>query len=110
MPTENQMTIFAVEPFYGGSHKAWLDQLTAQSKHKIRHFTHPERFWKWRMNGAALTLAQEINSQNEKPDLFLCSDMLDLASFRGLLKPELGSLPCLLYFHEKSNHLSAERF
>lgn len=93
-------TVFAIEPFYGGSHKSWLESLSKHSSFHFIKFTLEDRFWKWRMHGGAVTLAQKVNNSNLIPRFFLVSDMLDLCLFKSLLKPELQSIPFLLYFHE----------
>lgn len=89
-----------IEPFYGGSHKRWADELKAHSYHKIDLFTLPGRHWKWRMHGAAVTLADKLLSQNNDYDLILATDMLDLAVFIGLIRHRYPNTPVALYFHE----------
>ena len=54
------------------------------------------------MHHAAIHFAEEIahrSAAGEVWDLAWCSDMLDLASFKGLSKPA-ADLPAVLYFHE----------
>ncbi len=97
------MNILALEPYYGGSHKQFLDALAGHSRHDWSLTTLPAYKWKWRMRHSALTLAEETNSINsigEKIDLIFCSDMLNLAEYKGLLSPELFDIPTVLYFHE----------
>ncbi|MEO1646419.1 MAG: DUF3524 domain-containing protein, partial [Chloroflexota bacterium] len=53
--------------------------------------------WKWRMQGGAVTLANQFNALAEKPDLLIISDMLDISTFRALTRTEI---PIVLYFHE----------
>ncbi len=52
------------------------------------------------MRHAALTFAAQLRERTETWDVIWCSDMLDVASFRGLLPCELRKLPVVLYFHE----------
>lgn len=52
------MRILLIEPYYGGSHKAWADGLWHYSRHHIDLLTLPAQFWKWRMQGGAITLAR----------------------------------------------------
>ena len=92
--------IALVEPFYRASHKSWADGLISHSSHQIQLFSLPGRHWKWRMEGAAIELAKEVNQYSEQIDLILCSDFLDVALFKSLLKPELNPSPIYLYFHE----------
>jgi len=55
------------------------------------------------MRHGALTLARQVNQQHGDGrmwDLVFCSDMLDLAAWRGLVHPEVAALPAVIYFHE----------
>jgi len=89
--------VLAVEPFYGGSHRAFLDGLIENSRHEFILVTHPHCFWKWRMRGAAMTLAEKAKGLDFKPDLIIASDMLSLAEFKALYRREV---PAILYMHE----------
>ena len=89
--------LLLVEPFYTGSHKYWADELVLRSTHTIELLTLPGKFWKWRMHGAAITLADRIDGVY---DLIVVTDMLDLALFKSLLPDHLRDVPILLYFHE----------
>ncbi|MDH5718782.1 MAG: DUF3524 domain-containing protein [Spirochaetia bacterium] len=91
------MKILAVEPFYGGSHKQWLDSLTSYSSFEFKLLTLPARWFKWRMYGGAITLARKFQEISFKPDLIIVSDMLDLALFKSLTNL---NAPHFLYFHE----------
>ena len=68
-----------IEPFYGGSHKAWVDGLIEHSAHHFQLLTLSDHHWKWRMHGGAISLAKKANGLEDVPDLILVSDMLDLA-------------------------------
>ena len=70
--------IALLEPFYGGSHRAWADGLKRHSKHRIEIFGLPDRYWKWRMHGAAVTLAEQYLECETDFDLIIASDMLHL--------------------------------
>ena len=98
------MRIWLLEPFYGGSHRAWCDGLMRSSVHQWRLFQRPARHWKWRMQGAAISLAEDVIAADGRPDLLVASDMLDCATFLGLARRRLGDVPLALYFHE--NQLS----
>jgi glycosyltransferase involved in cell wall biosynthesis len=51
------------------------------------------------MHGAGVTLARR--AEDEGPfDAFLATDMLDVASFRGLLPASMRTIPIVAYFHE----------
>jgi glycosyltransferase involved in cell wall biosynthesis len=99
-----RMRILALEPYYGGSHRAVLDLLAASVDADWTLLTLPARKWKWRMRGAAITMAEETRRLAEKPgagfDLVFASTFLNLAEFRGLAGPALASVPAAVYFHE----------
>ncbi len=97
------MHILALEPYYGGSHKAFLDGWSALSRHEWTLLSLPPYKWKWRMRHAAVTFAEEVRTRGHGRsawDLVFCSDMLNLAEFRGLTCRDIGNLPALVYFHE----------
>lgn len=97
------MNILALEPFYGGSHKAFLDGCSAHSKHDWTLLTLPAYKWKWRMRHSPATFAQETQKllqEGKKFDLIFCSDMLPLAEFKGLVDNSIAKLPSIIYFHE----------
>ena len=103
------MRILIVEPFNGGSHAAWARGYKHHSTHEVDILGLPGENWKWRMQGAAVTLARQFLELIEKGnhyDLLLASDMLDLATFLGLIRKVLkvtksgSELKIALYFHE----------
>jgi len=89
-----------IEPYDGGSHRAFRLGLSASSRHDIRSETLPARFWKWRMRGSAVLFADALNEDADRPDLLFCTDFLNVADFRGLLRPPLDRCPVVLYMHE----------
>ncbi|MBN1661738.1 MAG: DUF3524 domain-containing protein [Anaerolineae bacterium] len=94
------MKIWLIEPYYAGSHQAWADGYRAHSRHDVHLFTMPGRFWKWRMQGGAVTLARRVQGADERPDVILASDMLNLPAFLALAGERLATVPIALYFHE----------
>lgn len=97
------MRILAIEPYYGGSHKAFLDGLQKHSTHEWDIITLPAYKWKWRMRHSALTVARIIEervAKGESWDLIFATDMLNLAELIGLLPASVASLPRIFYFHE----------
>jgi len=97
------MKILALEPYYGGSHKAFLDGWQKHSEHEFTLFTLPPSKWKWRMRHAAITFVQQVNERvksGEQWDVLFCSDMLNLAEFLGLVDESIRRLPKIVYFHE----------
>jgi len=94
------MRILIIEPFYTGSHKAWADGWKKHSNHQVDILSLPGRFWKWRMYGAAVTLAREYEKLENKPHLIVATDMLDLNVFLSLIKIDSQKTELALYFHE----------
>jgi len=97
------MRILALEPYYGGSHQAFLEGWSRAGRHEWTILSLPAYKWKWRMRHAAVTLAGQVHdrlAQSDRWDLLFCSDMLNLAEFLGLAPKEIRDLPSLLYFHE----------
>lgn len=83
-----------------GSHQKWAEGFRQHSRHDVDLYGLPGRFWKWRMHGGAITLAQKIRGQKKAYDVFLCSDFLNLALFKSLLTTEYPKAKFYLYFHE----------
>lgn len=97
------MRILGLEPYYGGSHKAFLDGWSDASEHEWTIIELPAYKWKWRMRHSAITLAEQVTERvadGEKWDLAFCSDMLNLAEFIGLAPRAVKDLPTIAYFHE----------
>ena len=97
------MRILALEPYHGGSHRAFLDGWQAHSRHAWTVLGLPAHKWKWRMRHAAVTFADAVAERvqrGESWDAVLCSDMLNLAEFLGLAPEPVRALPRIAYFHE----------
>lgn len=97
------MRIAIVEPYYGGSHKAWADGYRDHSAHEVALFTHEARFWKWRMHGSYVTLAGEFRAHvaaEGRFDVILASDMLHVPAFLGAIGETRGDAAVALYMHE----------
>lgn len=95
--------VLLVEPFHGGSHAAWADGLVAHSRHEVVPVTLPGAFWRWRMRGGAVSLAEATRTAVADlgpPDVVLASGMLDLSAWLGLVRRDLGDPPVVLYLHE----------
>jgi glycosyltransferase involved in cell wall biosynthesis len=106
--------VWALEPYFAGSHKYFLEGLRRHSHHDLSFFTLPGRHWKWRMHGGALSLARATHERlpgsaavatgvgqgGDRPDVLLASDMLDLPVFLGAVDPAVAQAPAILYFHE----------
>lgn len=89
-----------VEPFYGGSHRAFLDGLVRHSTHEIELLTLPEGEWRRRMRRGGQELAPLARRLSADFDFLIVSDMLDLPAFLALTRPRFERTPILAYFHE----------
>lgn len=101
--TADQLKILALEPYFGGSHKAVLELLREHVTGDWTLLTLPARKWKWRMRGAAISMAaeaRELAAEHGGFDLIFASTFLNLAEFRGLAGPSLAATPAIVYFHE----------
>lgn len=97
------MNILALEPWYSGSRRRFLDGLAEHSAHEVRTVTMPGRFWQWRMEGGGVTLAQKVRGVVEdgfRPDLLFATDMVNLPAVLSLARPCLNDVPAVVYFHE----------
>ncbi|MFM1875465.1 MAG: hypothetical protein RL266_1202 [Bacteroidota bacterium] len=94
-----QRSILLVEPFFGGSHQQWAEGFKKYSKHKVEILSLPAAHWKWRMHGAAVTLAKRA-LEYPNVDLIVVTDMLDLATFLALTRERFKDVPVVAYFHE----------
>jgi glycosyltransferase involved in cell wall biosynthesis len=101
------MRILCLEPYYGGSHMAFIQGWSQRSRHHWTILDLPAYKWKWRMRHAAITFAAqvaELAHDGHAWDALFCSDMLNLAEFKGLTAESIRRLPTVAYFHE--NHLT----
>ena len=95
--------ILVLEPFYGGSHRAFLDQWIDNCDLDFTVLGLPDKFWRWRTRHATIYFADKLNSFSQEElnfDLIFCSSMLNLPEFRGLAPQVLRNLPAVVYFHE----------
>ncbi len=95
------MKVLLVEPYYSGSHRAWADGFVANTRHDVTLITHEARFWKWRMHGAHLTLANAAaEAFDSPPDVVLASSMMNVPAFIGAARRTIRDAPVAVYFHE----------
>lgn len=97
------MNIYLIEPYFTGSHQSWAKGYQKYSRHQVHLLTMPGYFWKWRMHGAALTLADSLRAafkSDHPPDLLLMSDMLDVTTLIAMTREVTANLPIAFYFHE----------
>lgn len=112
------LRLLVLEPYYGGSHRAVLDGLLDRLDVEADVLTLPARKWKWRMRGAAITMAasaREMHSSRLEAnspvspssadpwmgwDLVYASTFVNLAEFYGLADEAVAGVPSIVYFHE----------
>jgi len=97
------MRIAVVEPYHGGSHRAFAEGLARFSAHDVEIFSLRASFWKWRMQGGFVPLAAELTEsakRNGRFDLVLGTSMLDAARFLGAARHAMASTPFVFYMHE----------
>ncbi|MDP2105965.1 MAG: DUF3524 domain-containing protein, partial [Desulfobulbaceae bacterium] len=95
--------IAVFEPYYGGSHRAFIDGIVSNLAHTFHLHTLPANRWKWRMRLAAPFWAGQVCSGEialEEVEIILCSSFLDVATFKGMLPSCYQRIPILTYFHE----------
>src|SRR5690606_39414460 len=102
-PHDGRRRVLLCEPYCSGSHRAWAEGLARHSRHDVRLVTHRGAFWTWRMQGAALTLAAEVDRVVAgwgRPDVLLVSDMVHVPALLGLARRSLAGMPVVVYMHE----------
>ncbi len=98
-PADSPLRILALEPWLGGSHRAFLEAWSARSQHEVQVLGLKDEHWKWRMSAGSWELARGL-AEEPLPDLIFASDYLDLPAFLGHAPAGYAKLPTLVYFHE----------
>ncbi len=96
----NKKNIAFAEPYYSGSHKYFADGMVRHFPGKIELFTMPGRHWKWRMHGAAVTLAEMVTNSGVDFDCVIATSLIDFALFKALVVKKLPKCRFYIYFHE----------
>ncbi|XP_075465570.1 tRNA-queuosine alpha-mannosyltransferase isoform X2 [Ascaphus truei] len=91
------MSVLLIEAFYGGSHKQLMDLLKEEIEGCVLYGL-PAKKWHWRARTAALYFMQTI-PPNDNYRILFASSVLNLAELVAL-RPDLGKLKKILYFHE----------
>ncbi|XP_041573178.2 tRNA-queuosine alpha-mannosyltransferase isoform X4 [Taeniopygia guttata] len=92
------MSVLLIEPFYGGSHKQLMDLLQEELQEDCVLYTLPAKKWHWKARTSALYFMQTVPTSSNYRILF-ASSVLNLAELAAL-RPDLGKLKKVLYFHE----------
>ncbi|XP_016052013.1 PREDICTED: glycosyltransferase-like domain-containing protein 1 isoform X2 [Miniopterus natalensis] len=91
------MSILVIEAFYGGSHKQLADLLQEELEDCVLYAL-PAKKWHWRARTAALYFSQNVPG-SERYRILFASSVLNLTELAAL-RPDLGKLKKILYFHE----------
>lgn len=97
------LTVWLLNPYHTGSHRAWAEGYAGHSAHRIEILAMQGYFWKWRLHGGAMELAEQARTHlaaGRRPDLLLATSMTNLPAFLALTRDALGHVPVLLYMHE----------
>jgi len=100
MKKASPLSVLILEPYYGGSHRAFLKGLKSGLPFHFESMTMPARKWKWRMRLAAQVFADGLKRSGKRYDRILCSTFVDVAAFRGMAPAWVRDVPVLTYFHE----------
>lgn len=95
--------IVVIDGWADGSHQQWIDGYCRHSAHEIIPITHPGTHWRWRLQGAAVTLADAFArtvAETGPIDVCVVASTVDIASFAGLARKALGEARLVAWFHE----------
>lgn len=97
---ENILKIAAIETFYGGSHRVFIDGLIQHSRHKITLFTLPDQLWRCRIKESASEIIQNGNNLEEF-DLIFATSLCNISELKALIGSNCP--PVVLYVHENQH-------
>ena len=81
------LRVLTLQPFYGGSHRAFIDGWIKHSIHDWSIVSLPDSRWKTRMREGALEIANELRTlveQGKEWDVVLSTDMLNFEEWLKL--------------------------
>ncbi len=99
---ERGVRVLTIEPYFGLSHRNFLEGYKRYSKHDVTIWPLPARKWKWRMRGSAYHFAEVARAlpESESFDVLLVSDFLNLPDFLSIAPRRFNEIPRVAYFHE----------
>ncbi len=102
---KKRLKILAFEPFYGGSHKNFIDDIIKHSEHDWKLFTLPEKLWRWRSRSSSIDFylqLQELTEplKNDDFDIIFTTSILNVAELKGFCSELFGNKKVICYFHE----------
>jgi len=89
-----------LQPFDGGSHRAFLTGLLQHTRLDWEVLALPAGGWRRRMRRGAEELARQFERVGGTFDVVVATDMVDLGEFLALTRRRLGGTPAMVYFHE----------
>jgi glycosyltransferase involved in cell wall biosynthesis len=99
----NGPRVVLVEPFYGGSHRQFIDLLVSEVAAPrgidVLTVTLPAKKWHWSMRTASLCVSRRIPRHLPAGATLLASSYLNLSELLAL-RPDLRATRTVLYFHE----------
>lgn len=98
--TLKKRNILFIEPFYGGSHADFADNIKKHSRHSYDLMTLPDTNWKERMRFSAYHFAKMISLRSISKKDYDCLITCDMLSLSQLCTLWPSHPPVLLYFHE----------
>ncbi|MDK1030403.1 MAG: DUF3524 domain-containing protein [Planctomycetia bacterium] len=98
-----RLNILAVEPYFSGPRREFLEGLRSHSRHVWTLLTLPARNRQWRLQGSALHFADQMKRlRRQRFDVLLVTDMVNLCELVAIARPRLAHLPAVVYFHENA--------
>lgn len=99
--------VWLIEPWLGGSHRAWAEGVATHSRHDVTIIGLPATTWRWRLRAGAAALAARIRERAEadptdRPDVLLISGMVDAAQLLGLTRRWLPADVRVVVFQHES--------
>jgi glycosyltransferase involved in cell wall biosynthesis len=97
--TDERLRVALVEPWLGGSHRAFADGLARSLGLPCDVVSLPPTSWRRRMRYAAIPLSRALDALAPAPDVVLATDYVDLPALLAL-SAVAARTPAVLYFHE----------
>lgn len=99
----SSLRVALVEPYLGGSHRAWAEGYADRSTHVVEVFGLPAVHWKWRMQGGHVSLAAQLTeaaAERGPFDVVLTTSMCHVPALLGTARAAIGGARVVLYMHE----------
>ncbi len=97
---DKSLNILAIEPFYGGPRRQFLQALQRRSRHQWEVLHLPAVRYPRRLEVSGRWFAEVLARRMDRlGQVLFCTDALNLAELRQLLPP-VAALPTVIYFHD----------